>query len=158
LFLGAALLSSSLPTRASWARQRANILVQRSSEIIGILRTFRFLFQFDQLATGPQRVIGKITRFLQALSFTDFTLKNWSVESVAIMAIPVVVPITGIVWKILVDVGEEVTLDQPVVLLESMKMEVPVCAPVAGTIRSIAATEGASVEDGDTLATIVQSG
>ncbi len=74
------------------------------------------------------------------------------------MATPVVAPIAGIVWKILVNVGDKVTLEQPVILLESMKMEVPVCAPIAGTIRSVAATEGASVEDGDTLATIVQSG
>ena len=72
------------------------------------------------------------------------------------MPTPVVAPITGIVWKILVNVGEPVTPEQPVVLLESMKMEVPVCAPRAGIIHTIAVHAGDSVEDGDTIATLAE--
>jgi len=71
------------------------------------------------------------------------------------MPTPVVAPITGIVWKILVSVGDSVTLEQPVILLESMKMEVPVFPPCAGIIQTIAVLNGDSVEDGDTLATVV---
>ena len=66
----------------------------------------------------------------------------------------IIAPITGIVWKILVSVGEEVTPNQPIILLESMKMEVPACAPSAGTINSINVSPGDSVEDGEALATL----
>ena len=41
-----------------------------------------------------------------------------------------------------------------VIILESMKMEIPVVAPQDGTIASIDVAEGASVENGDTLATM----
>lgn len=70
------------------------------------------------------------------------------------MTTPVVAPITGIVWKILVSVGDSVTLGQTVVILESMKMEVPVCSPAAGIVHSIGVSNGESVEDGDSLVTL----
>ena len=70
------------------------------------------------------------------------------------MSIAVVAPITGIVWKILVTVGDSVTPDQPVILIESMKMEVPVGSPLAGIVETITVSPGDSVEDGDTLATL----
>ena len=70
------------------------------------------------------------------------------------MSTAVVAPITGIVWKILVTVGDTVTPDQPVILIESMKMEVPVGSPSAGIVETITVSPGDSVEDGDTLATL----
>ena len=73
------------------------------------------------------------------------------------MPTPILAPITGTVWKILVDVGESVTPEQPVALLESMKMEVPVCAPCGGIIHTIAVHTGESVEEGDTVATLTGS-
>jgi len=66
----------------------------------------------------------------------------------------IIAPITGIVWKILVSVGEQVRTNQPIILLESMKMEVPVCAPSAGIISSIKVSPGDSVEDGDAIVTL----
>ncbi len=84
-------------------------------------------------------------------------MKSRSVEFAATMPTPVLAPITGIVWKILVDVGESVTRGQPVMLIESMKMEVPVCAPCGGIIQTIAVRTGDSVEDGDTIATLTES-
>ncbi|HYQ18541.1 MAG TPA: biotin/lipoyl-binding carrier protein [Polyangiaceae bacterium] len=62
--------------------------------------------------------------------------------------------ITGTVWKILVKVGDEVAQDQPLVILESMKMEMPVEAPDAGRVASISVAEGASVDEGDVLVTL----
>ncbi len=59
--------------------------------------------------------------------------------------------ITGTVWKIEVEVGDEVELDQTVVILESMKMEMPVEAEDSGTVTEIRCSEGQSVSEGDVL-------
>ena len=48
----------------------------------------------------------------------------------------------GTVWKILVTEGEQVTAGQDVVILESMKMEIPIAAEEAGTVKRILAAEG----------------
>jgi acetyl-CoA carboxylase biotin carboxyl carrier protein len=70
------------------------------------------------------------------------------------MATEVPAHITGTVWKILVKVGDAVTQDQPLVILESMKMEMPVEAPEAGRVTGINVAEGASVDEGDVLVTL----
>jgi acetyl-CoA carboxylase biotin carboxyl carrier protein len=67
------------------------------------------------------------------------------------MATSVRAHITGTVWKIEVRVGDAVSEGQTLVILESMKMEMPVEAPTAGKVLSIAAKEGASVEEGALL-------
>ena len=59
--------------------------------------------------------------------------------------------ITGTVWKIEVAVGDEVDLDETVVILESMKMEMPVEAEDSGTVKEIRCEEGQSVAEGDVL-------
>jgi len=64
------------------------------------------------------------------------------------MAISVRAHITGTVWKIEVAVGVEVTEGQSLVILESMKMEMPIEAPAAGRVSAILVKEGDSVEEG----------
>ena len=59
--------------------------------------------------------------------------------------------ITGTVWKIEVEVGDEVSEGDTVVILESMKMEMPVEAEDEGTVKSISVSEGQAVSEGDTL-------
>jgi acetyl-CoA carboxylase biotin carboxyl carrier protein len=59
--------------------------------------------------------------------------------------------ITGTVWKIEVGVGDEVDEGDTVVVLESMKMEMPVEAEDAGTVSEIRCEEGQSVQEGDVL-------
>jgi acetyl-CoA carboxylase biotin carboxyl carrier protein len=59
--------------------------------------------------------------------------------------------ITGTVWKIEVAVGDTVEEGDTVVILESMKMEMPVEAEDAGTVKDIPVSEGQSVSEGDTL-------
>ncbi len=59
--------------------------------------------------------------------------------------------ITGTVWKIEVSVGDEVTEGDTVVILESMKMEMPVEAEDEGTVKEIVVSEGQAVSEGDTL-------
>jgi acetyl-CoA carboxylase biotin carboxyl carrier protein len=59
--------------------------------------------------------------------------------------------ITGTVWKIEVDVGDAVEEGDTVVILESMKMEMPVEAEDAGVVRKILCEEGQSVSEGEGL-------
>ena len=59
--------------------------------------------------------------------------------------------ITGTVWKVEVAVGDEVAEGDTVVILESMKMEMPVEAEDEGTVKEIAVSEGQAVSEGDTL-------
>jgi acetyl-CoA carboxylase biotin carboxyl carrier protein len=59
--------------------------------------------------------------------------------------------ITGTVWKIEVAVGDTVAEGDTIVVLESMKMEMPVEAEDEGTVKEILVEEGQSVSEGDTL-------
>ncbi|MCT8971501.1 MULTISPECIES: biotin/lipoyl-binding carrier protein [Microbaculum] len=56
--------------------------------------------------------------------------------------------IAGAVWKLLVQPGTEVEEDDTVVILESMKMEIPISAPESGTVKSVAIAEGDAVVEG----------
>ena len=59
--------------------------------------------------------------------------------------------ITGTVWKIECEVGDEVEEGDTVVILESMKMEMPVEAEDPGVIKEIRCEEGQAVSEGETL-------
>lgn len=57
----------------------------------------------------------------------------------------------GTVWKILVKEGDEVQNGQDVIILESMKMEIPLVAEMDGKVAKIHANEGDFVGEGDIL-------
>jgi acetyl-CoA carboxylase biotin carboxyl carrier protein len=59
--------------------------------------------------------------------------------------------ITGTVWKIECEVGQSIEEGDTLVILESMKMEMPVEAEDEGTVKEITCQEGQSVSEGDTL-------
>ncbi len=59
--------------------------------------------------------------------------------------------ITGTVWKVEVEIGDSVQEGDAVVILESMKMEMPVEAEDPGVVTEIRCREGQSVSEGDTL-------
>ena len=59
--------------------------------------------------------------------------------------------ITGTVWKIEVAVGDQVDEGDTVVILESMKMEMPVEAEDEGVVKEILCEEGQAVNEGDSL-------
>ena len=59
--------------------------------------------------------------------------------------------ITGTVWKIEVTVGQKVAAGDVLVILESMKMEMPVEAPEAGTVKEIRCQPSQPVNEGDVL-------
>ncbi len=58
------------------------------------------------------------------------------------------------VWKVVAKEGDAVSAGDPLVILESMKMEIPVEAPVDGTVRQVAVQEGGVVQEGDVIAVI----
>lgn len=60
-------------------------------------------------------------------------------------------PITGLVWEVLVAENDPVEFEQVVIVLESMKLEIPVESEHAGTVRRIAVAEGDAVNQGDVL-------
>lgn len=67
------------------------------------------------------------------------------------MSIEVEALITGNVWKIETAVGAEVEEDDVLLIIESMKMEIPVEAPEDGKILEIKVAEGQAIEEGDVL-------
>ena len=69
-------------------------------------------------------------------------------------AVKVSASVPGKVLKVVASVGQAVKAGDNIIILECMKMEIPVVAPQDGTVASIDTSEGASVENGDTLATM----
>ncbi len=70
------------------------------------------------------------------------------------MTVEVKAPITGNLWKIVKSVGDKVDEYETIMILESMKMEIPVEAPKAGTIKEIKASEGDSIIEEQVVAII----
>ena len=62
--------------------------------------------------------------------------------------------ITGSVWKILKKPGDTVGSEDALMILESMKMEIPVLAESAGTVTALHVGEGDVVQEGDVIAEI----
>jgi biotin carboxyl carrier protein len=71
-------------------------------------------------------------------------MANVSIESI----------VTGMVWKIEKQVGDSVAAGEVIMILESMKMEIPIESPVAGTVRSVSVAEGESVDEGQAIAVV----
>jgi len=72
-------------------------------------------------------------------SFGDYSMAELKVRS----------EIAGSVWKVEVEVGDTVAADDPLLVLESMKMEIPLLAPRGGTVTAILVKEGEAVAEGD---------
>ena len=60
--------------------------------------------------------------------------------------------IAGSVWKVLAKPGDRVAEEDQIMILESMKMEIPVLAPSSGTVKEIRVEEGGVVAEGDIVA------
>jgi acetyl-CoA carboxylase biotin carboxyl carrier protein len=70
------------------------------------------------------------------------------------MSHTVVAELVAAVMKVEVEVGQHVAADDAVVILESMKMEIPVLAEVGGTITKMSVSEGDVIQAGDLIAVI----
>ena len=64
---------------------------------------------------------------------------------------------TGTVWKVVTSVGATVAEHQDLVILETMKMEIPAVSPVRGTVREVLVKEGDLVEEGQALVILERS-
>jgi acetyl-CoA carboxylase biotin carboxyl carrier protein len=62
--------------------------------------------------------------------------------------------LVGNLWKIVVAVGQAVEEDDTLMILESMKMEIPIPSPITGTVREILVAEGDVVHEGQTVAVV----
>ncbi len=65
--------------------------------------------------------------------------------------------LTATVWKVVAEVGATVAEGDELIILESMKMEIPVTAPENGTLAEVRVAEGDSVAEGDVLAVVATS-
>jgi acetyl-CoA carboxylase biotin carboxyl carrier protein len=62
--------------------------------------------------------------------------------------------ITGKVWKLEVRPGDRIEEEQPLIIIESMKMEIPVLAPAAGVVKDLLVKEGDDVAEGQDIAIV----
>ncbi|TMC30775.1 MAG: biotin/lipoyl-binding carrier protein [Chloroflexi bacterium] len=62
--------------------------------------------------------------------------------------------LAGNLWKVVVKEGQQVGADETLMILESMKMEIPVSAPKAGRVTRIHVKEGETVQEGQPLAEV----
>ena len=62
--------------------------------------------------------------------------------------------VLGSLWRIIADVGQRVEEDETIMVLESMKMEIPVTSPISGTVTAILAAKGDVVQEGQTVAIV----
>jgi biotin carboxyl carrier protein len=62
--------------------------------------------------------------------------------------------VTGTVWKIEAPVGSTVAEGDTIVIVESMKMEIPVCATCAGTVKELHVAEGDAVAEDQSIAVV----
>jgi len=62
--------------------------------------------------------------------------------------------LVGNLWKIVVEVGQHVEEDDTLMILESMKMEIPITTPVTGTVSEIRVKAGEVVQEGQTVAVV----
>lgn len=70
------------------------------------------------------------------------------------MATEVKAELVGNLWKIVTEVGQQVEEDDTLMILESMKMEIPVTAPISGKIKEIPVKEGDVVQEGQVVAVL----
>ena len=66
----------------------------------------------------------------------------------------VVTEVAGRVWKIEAQPGAQLAVDDTILIMESMKMEIPVVAPVAGKLLALLVKEGDTLNEGDAVAEI----
>nr|WP_184792277.1 biotin/lipoyl-binding carrier protein [Phytomonospora endophytica] len=72
----------------------------------------------------------------------------------AMMAEEIRAEMVANVWKIVAKPGDQIAEGDTIVILESMKMEIPVIAEEEGTLTSIAVAEGDVVQEGDLIAVL----
>ncbi|MGN6721100.1 MAG: biotin/lipoyl-binding carrier protein [Marmoricola sp.] len=71
-----------------------------------------------------------------------------------VSTIDVVAPIVGNIWQLQVEIGDRIDAGETLMILESMKMEIPITAPRAGIVTTIPVDLAQIVQEGDVVATL----
>nr|WP_275586246.1 biotin/lipoyl-binding carrier protein [Geodermatophilus normandii] len=79
----------------------------------------------------------------------------WSARRCRVAVEEIHAEMVSSVWKVLVAPGSEVTAGETLVILESMKMEIPVLTERAGVVQELHVVEGEVLQEGDLIATVV---
>ncbi|MED1607662.1 acetyl-CoA carboxylase biotin carboxyl carrier protein subunit [Cytobacillus kochii] len=77
--------------------------------------------------------------------------KHNKLNELGVIWMNVLTNMAGNVWKINIKQGDKVSIGQEVIILESMKMEIPVAAEIDGEVESIFVNEGDFINDGDVI-------
>ncbi|HZK01804.1 MAG TPA: acetyl-CoA carboxylase biotin carboxyl carrier protein subunit [Anaerovoracaceae bacterium] len=67
------------------------------------------------------------------------------------MANKITAPLPGLIWDVLVEVGQKVEINEPLLVLEAMKMQNEIFSDYAGVVKSIPVNKGDNVNTGDVL-------
>jgi len=70
------------------------------------------------------------------------------------MSMEITAPMPGKIASIAVNVGTQVQEEEEVIIMDAMKMEIPVCAPESGTVQELKVKVGDSVNEGQVLAVL----
>ena len=84
----------------------------------------------------------------------SITTNNQGIGEKLMAMIDVKTEITGNVWKVEINEGDTVTEGQVLVILESMKMEIPILSPEDGVIKELRVKEGDVTTEGDVVAIV----
>ena len=105
----------------------------------------------QQAAFDAERARWRETRPDEGVAAGDDILDLELDGALPLGATAVESPVPGSVWKILVEPGREVSAGEPLIIVESMKMEIAVCAPSSGLVREVRCAEGRAVQLGQAL-------
>lgn len=115
-------------------------------------RSHRVLVQKEDAAQNTYRMrIGGHSYSVRLQDDQSRLLKSLGMEKAARKVSELKAPMPGMVLNILVQPGEEVKKDQPLLVLEAMKMENVIKSPGDGVVKAIAAQQGKAVEKGQLL-------
>jgi biotin carboxyl carrier protein len=105
-------------------------------------------------------VLATLQELLQSASFAGAAILSTLMHktlSLCCIRMQVAAAFTANVWDIKVAVGDEVSKDQTLMVLEAMKMESPVVAPVAGKVKALRVVQGAMTHAGQLLLVIEEA-
>ena len=105
----------------------------------------------QQAAFDAERARWQETRPGESVAAGDDVLDFELDGALPLGATAVESPVPGSVWKILVEPGREVSAGETLIIVESMKMEIAVCAPSSGLVREVRCAEGRAVQLGQAL-------
>lgn len=138
--------------------------IEITEERFSIAEHERFLErEADDIAAFQKRQQQAFTEEVARWSLEDTSPENHGTDSpgspeLAVDGLLVESEMHASIWKILVEIGHEVKQDDPLVILEAMKMEIPVLSPVSGVVTAVHCEPGKQVAGGTPLIVVKEDG